>query len=102
MGNTRVSNEVGASPGMCGEELVRKEIALQRVAALTREDDVAGVVGTAVRERVYVIERGRLELERRGAIDAAPSAVAHGRALDGPLVPRSAKLADAGAASAAG
>lgn len=40
----------------------------------------------AVRQRIDVIERREVELERFGAVHAAPAAVAHRRALDGPLL----------------
>jgi hypothetical protein len=54
---------------------------------------------TAVRERIDVIEGGRVKVQRGAAIDATATAVAHGCTLDRALVARAAKVADSGAPS---
>jgi len=55
------------------------------------------MVCAAVGERMHMVERRGLEIERIATIDAAPTAVAHRGALDRALVPSTSKLADAGA-----
>src|SRR5947207_15143806 len=92
MDGARVPHEVGAGPGMRGEEVVWKEVALQPVTAIAREDDIARMMGAAVRERIDMVERRRVEVEGGGAVDAAPAAVAQGRARDGALVTAAAEL----------
>src|SRR5881628_2977608 len=96
----RITHEVGAGPGIGGEEFVGKEIAFQLVAANAGEDDVPGMVHPALGKRIHVVERRRVKIEGAGAIDAAAAAVAHGGALDGALVSGPAKVADAGASRA--
>src|SRR5439155_17658780 len=56
------------------------------------EDDVAGMVGAAVREGIDVVEGRGLEVEHGGAVDAAPAAVAHGSAFDCAFVTSSPKV----------
>jgi hypothetical protein len=51
-------------------------------------------------QRVNVVERRRVEIERGAAIDTALAAVAHSGALDRTLVSSSTELADSGAADA--
>jgi hypothetical protein len=96
-----VSHEIRAGPGVGREERVWKEIALQSITARARQDDVAGVVNTTVRERMNVVQRGGFEVEPNGAIDAAASTIAHRGALDRALVTGPAKMADARVARAA-
>lgn len=95
MNGSRVPHEVGAGPGVGSEKSVRKEIAFQAITTVARQDDIARVMGTAVRERVNVIQCGSLEIERSCAVDAAMSAIAHCGALDGALVTGPTKVADA-------
>lgn len=102
MNGASVPHEVGAGPGERGEEIVWEQVALQLVAADAREDDVRGMVHPAVRERIYVVEGRRLEIERSRAVDAAAATVSHGHTLDGALVSGSAKIADARAARPGG
>ena len=92
MHGARIPHEVGAGPGMRGEEVVWKEVTLQPVTAIAREDNVARMMRAAVRERIDMVERRRVEVEGGGAVNAAPAAVAHGRAFDGALVPGAAEL----------
>ena len=101
MNGASIPHEVCASPRVGGEERVREKIAFQAVTPCARENDVAGVMGAAVRQRVHVVERCRLEIELGGAVDAAPAAVAHGGSFDGALVFGPAKVADARVARAA-
>jgi hypothetical protein len=42
-------------------------------------------MGPSLRDRVYVIERRRVERQRDGAVDAASAAIAHGSVLEGAL-----------------
>jgi hypothetical protein len=86
MHGTRVRDEVETRPWIPGEEFRRQEISLQPVAARAGEDDVPRNVGTAVRQRMHVIERREIEVEGRGAVDTAPSAVAHRGAFDRALL----------------
>src|SRR5690348_17327590 len=81
-----VGDEVETGPGIAGEKLRRQHVSLQPVAARAGENDVARHVRAAVRERVNVVERGKVEVERRRAIDTAASTIAHRRALDRSLL----------------
>lgn len=92
----RVSHEVDPGPGVGGEELRRELIALQMITAAARENDIAMAVRAAMRERVDVVERRRVEVQCRAAIHASAPAIAHGRALDRALVTGSAQQTDAG------
>ena len=94
-------HEIGAGPRIGGKELVRKEVAFQLITTNARENDVAGMVSAAVREGMHVIERRRLEVQRRSAVDAAAATVTHGRTLDGALESGSAKMGDPGTFGAA-
>ena len=94
MHGARVTHEVGTSPGIFREEFVREGIALQLIAANAGKNDVAGMVDSTVCEGIDVIERCRLEVQRRGAVDAAAATVPHGRTLDGTLESGSAELRD--------
>ena len=101
MHGARVAHEVRTGPGMFREEFVREGIALQLIAADAGQNDVARVMHTAVGERVDMVERRRLEVQRRGAVDAAAATVPHGRTLDGALESGSAKVRDPGTSGAA-
>src|SRR5688572_26311246 len=101
MNGASIPHEVCASPWVGGEERVREKIAFQAVTPCARENDVAGVMGAAMRQRVHMVERCRLEIELGGAVDTAPAAVAHGSSFDGALVFGPAKVADARVARAA-
>ena len=79
-------DEVAASPGVAKKELSGQHVGFQSIARWARRDDVAWRVRSALGERMDVVERGARVLERRGAIDAAASAVAQGGELDGSLV----------------
>src|ERR1043166_1909779 len=87
-----VEDEVQPCPRITGEELGGEQVALEAIAAGTCGDDVAGGVGTAVRQRMDVVERGELKVQRRGAVHTAPAAVAHRGALDGSLLVARANL----------
>jgi hypothetical protein len=102
MNGASVSHEVGASPGIGGEEFVRKVVAFQAITVRAREDDIAGMVRAPMSEWIDVIKRCRFEVEPGPAVHAAASAVAHGRALDRSLVPGTAELTDRGALGTAG
>jgi len=101
MNGPRIAHEIRAGPGIFCEEFVREGIALQLIAANAGEDDVAGMVDTAMGERVNVVERRRLEVQRRSAVDAAAATVPHGRTLDGALESGSAKMRYPGTLGAA-
>jgi hypothetical protein len=64
------------------EEFNRKELALQPIALGTSGNEVAEGMRTAVRQGVHMVESCSRELERLGAIDAAPAAITHRGALD--------------------
>ena len=96
MHRARVPHEICAGPGIGREELIGKQVALQLIAARAREYDVRRVVHAAMRERVNVIERRGLEVQRRGAVDAAAATIPHGRTLDRTLESGSAEMLDAG------
>lgn len=81
-----VVDEVESGPGVTGEEIGRKEIALQSVTAPAGRDQVAGSVQSAFGERKDVINRGDVEVQRGGAVDAAPSAVTHHCVFDRTLL----------------
>lgn len=82
----RVRDEIEACPGISREEFGRQHVTLEPVASAARQHDVARHVGPTVRQRMHVIERGVIEIERRRAIDAAAAAVAHGGPLDRSLL----------------
>ena len=71
-----VEDEVQPSPREPGEEFGGQEITLQAIAARAGENDVARNMSAAVRERMNVVQRCKIEFERGGAIDAATPAVA--------------------------
>lgn len=102
MHRARIAHEIRPCPGVLGKELVREGIAFQLIAAMAGEDDVARMVDAAVCEGIDVIQRGRLEVQRLGAIDAAATTVTHGCTLDGTLESSSAEMADAGTTGAPG
>ena len=79
----RVENEVQSRPREAREEFSRKQIALEAIAARAGEDDVAGNVSAAVRQRLHMVECCEIELEPGGAVDTAPATVAHRGAFDG-------------------
>ncbi len=95
MHRARVSHEIRAGPGVLCEEVVREGVALQLIAANTGENDVPWMVDATMCEGIDVIERGRLEVQRLGAVDAAATTVTHGCTLDGTLESSSAEMADA-------
>lgn len=86
MHRTRVGDEVESGPGIASEKLRRQKITLQTIAARTRQDDVAGDVRSAMRQRMHVVQRRTIEFQSRTAVNAAPAAVAHRCALDRPLL----------------
>jgi hypothetical protein len=101
MHRARVAHEIRAGPRILCEEFVREGIALQLIAANAGKNDVAGMVDSTVCEGIDVIERCRLEVQRRGAVDAATTTVPHGRTLDGTLESGSAKVRYPGTLGAA-
>lgn len=95
MHRARVSHEIGAGPWIGREEIIWKEIGFQPIAVRAGENDVALMVDAAMGERVNVVKRRRVDVERCCAVDAAATTVTHGRALDGALEAGPAKLHDA-------
>ncbi len=100
MHGASVSHEIDAGPGMCGEEFGGKLIAFQAITAIACENDVAMTMCAAMCQRVDVVERRGLEIERCAAVHTTAAAVAHGGALDCALESGSAELADTGAPDA--
>lgn len=86
MHRSRMGDEVEPGPRMAGEEFRGQQVALEAIAARAGEDEVAGDVRAAVRERMDVVERGVVEIEQRGAVDAPTVAVPHRRVFDGALL----------------
>jgi len=77
MHGASVRDEVESRPRIAGEEFRREEIALEAITAPAGGDEISRRVDAALGEREYVIDRGEVELERGGAVDAAPAAVTH-------------------------
>lgn len=69
--------EVEPGPGIPGKEFGGEEIAFQAIAAAAGGDEVPGGVLAAFGEREDVIDGGEVEVERRGAVDAAATAITH-------------------------
>ena len=86
MHRARMGDEVESRPRISGEEFRRQQVSLQPVAARAGEDDVARHVRAAVRQRMHVVERRKIEVERRGAVDASSSTVAHCGTFDRALL----------------
>ena len=72
-----VLDEIKTRPGIAGKELRRQQIALETIASTTGGNEVAWRMDAALGERKNVIDSGDVEVERRGAVDAAPTAVTH-------------------------
>src|SRR5438309_10922379 len=72
-----VLNEVQSRPRVLGEELGREQVTLETIAAAARGNEVARRVHAALGERKYVIDGGDVDVERSGAVHAAPAAVTH-------------------------
>lgn len=78
----RIGDEVEPRPRISGEVFGRQHVSFLTVAPRARQHDVAGYVRPAVRQRIHVIQRREVELERSGAVHTAPAAIAHGGPLD--------------------
>jgi len=81
-----VVDEVHPRPRVSHEKFSRQHVSLEPIAARARGHEVAGRCRATVSERMHVVERRVLEIEERGAVHAAASAVSHGGALDGSLL----------------
>ena len=86
MYGARVVDEVQSCPGISGEEFSRKHVALEAIAASAGGDEVPGRVNAAARERENVVDGRYVEVERRGAVNAAAAAVTHHGVLDRTLL----------------
>src|SRR5438874_1267038 len=86
MHGARVQDEVQPGPREPGEEFARQHVALQAVTSRACRHEVAGDVGAAVSDRMDVVESREVKFQRRGAVHTPPAAVAHGGALDRPLL----------------
>ena len=86
MNGASVGDEVLARPRIAGKEFGRQQVSLESIARAAGEDDVARRMGSAVGERVHVVERREVELELRSAVDAAAAAVTHGCTLERPFL----------------
>ena len=86
MHGTGVGDEVESRPRVASKELGRQQVSLEAIASRAGEDDVPRHVSAAMRQRMHVIERGELELERSSAIHAASAAVPHRGSFDRPLL----------------
>jgi len=77
MHGTSVGDEVETCPRIAGEEFRREEIALEAITSSAGRDEIARRVDAALGEREDMVDRSEVELERGGAVDAAPAAVTH-------------------------
>ena len=77
MNSASVVNEVQASPGIASEELGGEQVALEAITRATGGDEIARGVYATLCERKNVIDGGDFEVERSGAIHAAPAAITH-------------------------
>jgi len=77
-----VVDEVAARPRVAHEELDGQHVRLQSIALRAGGDDVARHVRTALGQRMHVVQRGVLIVERRRAVHASAATVAEGRQLD--------------------
>ena len=82
MYRARIHDEIHPRPRKAGEEISRQKISLESIALGARQHDVARHVRPTPRQRMDVVERREVELERRGAVDASSAAIAHRGALD--------------------
>lgn len=96
----RVVDEVEAGPGVSREEFYGQHVAFEPITTGARRYEVPRNVRAAVSKRMHVIDGRDFERQWRRTIDAAPTAVAHGCALDRPLL--IAGLGGFGAAEARG
>jgi len=86
MHRASVVNEVHSRPRKAREELVGEQITFQAIAPRAGEDQVARHVSAAARERMHVVQRRQIELERDRTVDASTSAVTHRGPFDGSLL----------------
>ena len=99
MDGASMRDEVLTRPWISREELGRQEISLQSIARPAGENKVPRNVGSAVRERMNVIESREIEFQMRAAIDTAAATIAHGCTLDRALLtPREQPLSAPGEA----
>ena len=82
MHSTGVSNEVDTGPRVPREELVGEHVPFHSVTRRASRNKIPGGVRATPREGEDMIEGGRIEVEPRGAVDAAAAAVTHGSALE--------------------
>ena len=76
MHGTSMMDEVAARPRIAHEEFSGEHVCLEPIAGRACRDDVARRMRSTLRERMHMVERGVLVVERRGAIHAAPPAIA--------------------------
>jgi len=74
---TGVLNEIEACPGVAREELCWEQVTFEAITAAARGDEITRRMDAALRERKNVIDGGDFEVERSGAIHAAPAAITH-------------------------
>jgi hypothetical protein len=82
----RVEDEVQPGPRVSREKLRRQHVSLESITARARRDEIPCRVPAAMGDGVNVIERGEVDLEGGGAVDATAAAVTHRRALDRALL----------------
>lgn len=63
MNSASVGDEVLPGPRIAHEKFRGQQVPLETVATATGENDVARSVRAAVRQRMHVIEGGKIELE---------------------------------------
>ena len=86
MHRARIQDEVAPCPWMSKKELGGQHVGFEPIAGRTRRHDVARRMGSALGERMNVIERGTRVLEGRSAVHASAAAVSHRSELERSLV----------------
>ena len=81
-----VMNEIHSGPRISREEFRGQEITLQAITPAASGDEIAWSVNAALGERKDMIDGRYVVVERRGAIDAPPTAVTHHGVLNRALL----------------
>jgi hypothetical protein len=82
----RVHQKVQSSVRIAREEFLRWHVTLSAVARAAGGHDVPRRMCPAARQRLHVVQGGRLEIERGSTVDTPAAAITERRALEGALV----------------
>ena len=88
MYDPRVHQKVQSSVMIAREEFLRWHVTLSTVARAAGGHDVPRRMCPTARQRLHMVQGGRLEIERGSTVDAPAAAVTERRALEGALVRR--------------